>query len=243
MHIPPLPWDCALILIALPVIPPWRGTARVRQLLVRPYLTRRDRYRMYGSTMAVQWLAVGLTAWRAHARGWTWESLGVGWGAPGLTIAITIAMSVALAATQRVGLGRMASAPEARGSIAYQMLRKLMPQEGSEIAPFAALGVTVGICEEFLYRGFAFAAFLRLLHGSVGQAIFGSAVLFAAGHLYQGAPGLISTFILGVIFGGARFWTGSLVPGIVAHTITDLIAGILGPRLLKRGEKSENGSV
>ncbi len=90
-----------------------------------------------------------------------------------------------------------------------------MPHNMIEALAFVALVSTVALCEEYLYRGFAFAAFQD-----------------AAGHLYQGRRGLRTTFIVGILFAAARIATASLVPSIAAHFVTDLVAGLVGPRIL-----------
>ena len=237
MQIAGVPWDCALLLLALAIVPAWRGSIRMRQLLARPSVDRRARYRMYGSTIVAQWLAVGVVLWRAHARGWSAADLGLILGpAAALTLGVGVVLSLALASSQRFGIGRLVNTPEAHGAVTYQMMRKLMPQATAEIPFFAVLVATVGICEEFLYRGFVFAAFMRITRGSVGEALLCSALLFGVGHFYQGAPGLVSTTVLGLVFGAVRIWTGSLLPGVLAHAVTDLVAGVMGPRLIARAQ-------
>src|ERR1700722_3248918 len=63
-----IPWDYALILSVLTIVVPWRGTVRIRELLAHPTLGTSERVAMYGSTIAFQWLAAILTAWRVLAR-------------------------------------------------------------------------------------------------------------------------------------------------------------------------------
>jgi membrane protease YdiL (CAAX protease family) len=67
-------------------------------------------------------------------------------------------------------------------------------------------------------------------------AIFGSAALFAVGHLYQGRPGVMMTFLLGLIFASIRVWTGTLIPCVMVHLVVDSVAGIAGPKLLQRAD-------
>src|SRR5688572_26116098 len=100
MDISALPWDCALILAALAVLVPWRGTARVHKLLATPQLGTRDRIAIYGSTMAFQWIAASVTAWRTYARGWSPESLGLSLRDPAMTIGIGTAMALLVALFQ-----------------------------------------------------------------------------------------------------------------------------------------------
>jgi membrane protease YdiL (CAAX protease family) len=230
MQISLLPWDLAAILFLLGIVVPWRGAVRVRALLDRPALTSAERIAIYASTIAFQWILSGLTAWRCVARGWSLASLGIALTDRRAAIGVGLALASALALVQFVAfrqLGRVA--PERRGRLA-DIARKLMPQNLVEALPFVALVCTVSVCEEFLYRGFVFAAFQRVFAGSAVAAIFGSSILFGIGHFYQGRRGVANTFVLGAIFAGVRFWTGSLAPSMLAHLAVDLVAGLGGSR-------------
>src|SRR2546422_9204558 len=114
----------------------------------------------------------------------------------------------------------------------YTTLFRSMPHNFVEALVFIALAFTVAPCEEFLYRGFVFAALERAAGGSLLLATIGSSVLFGLAHLYQGRRGLISTSLMGCVFAAARIWTGSLAPPIAAHLLADLVAGLAAPRLL-----------
>ncbi|MGH9563054.1 MAG: CPBP family intramembrane glutamic endopeptidase, partial [Terracidiphilus sp.] len=74
---------------------------------------------------------------------------------------------------------------------------------------------------------------------SIAAGIFGSALVFAGAHLYQGRRGLVSTFCIGLIFSTARFWTGSLIPSIAAHFVADLTAGFLAPSFVRESMRTE----
>jgi membrane protease YdiL (CAAX protease family) len=246
MDLAALPWDYALILIVLAVFVPWRGRTRVRELLARPSLGTADRVAMYGSTIVFQWLAAGVTAWRVYARegaeSHVVRALGLALPKPWATIAVGVSLSLALAATQIMSLRSLARTPSARRGPLYEMAAKFMPQTLLETLPFLALLCTVSVCEEFLYRGFAFLAFARLSYGSVAAAIVGSSAIFAIGHLYQGRRGVTTTFFLGAVLGGVRAWTGSLVPCVLVHFVIDLVAGLAGPRMLQGLARAEDAS-
>jgi membrane protease YdiL (CAAX protease family) len=93
------------------------------------------------------------------------------------------------------------------------------------------------VSEEFLYRGFVFMAFVRMIV-NYGQpnafAVILSSMWFSLAHLYQGKRGVITTFVVGLIFALIRVWTGSLIPAIVAHIGIDLVVGICAPRYLRQ---------
>jgi membrane protease YdiL (CAAX protease family) len=238
-----LPWDLAAILLLLGIAVPWRGAVRVRALLARPALSSTERIAIYGSTIAFQWILTGLTAWRCVARGWSLVSLGIALENRPLAIGIGLALATALALVQFVAfrqLGRVA--PEQRGRLP-EIARKLMPQNLTEALPFFALVCTVSVCEEFLYRGFVFSAFQRAFGGSAVAAILCSSLLFGVGHFYQGRRGVINTSVLGAIFAAVRFWTGSLVPSILAHLAVDLVAGLGGSRWAVSQKQAEEAAA
>lgn len=86
---------------------------------------------------------------------------------------------------------------------------------------FAAFG------EEFLHRGFIIYNLQRVLGGgraAMVAAIIAQALLFGAGHAYQGPVGMIPIAIGGVVY-GFLYWAGGkrLWPLILAHGITDTI--------------------
>src|SRR5258708_13693078 len=62
-----MPWDIWLIFFALGVILPWRGRMRMKKLLAVPHVSSTERLALYASTIAFQWVAVAVVAWRAWA--------------------------------------------------------------------------------------------------------------------------------------------------------------------------------
>lgn len=228
-----MPWDFALILIVLGVLVPWRGAVRIKKLLGREPLSTADRLALYASTIAFQWLAVAVVAWRCHVRGLNTQRLALVYSDPPVIILTTVALSFFLGATQIFSLRRLARSPAHRQKHLPHLAQTVMPHNLIEALVFVALVSTVALCEEYLYRGFAFAALQDAARGSIFLAAIGSSALFALGHLYQGTRGLRTTFIVGILFAGARIVTASLLPSISAHFVTDLVAGLAGPRILR----------
>ena len=103
---------------------------------------------------------------------------------------------------------------------------------------FSALVFTVAICEEVVYRGFAQYVFTAWPFRALAAGVIGSALLFSVAHLYQGSRGLVSTFVVGLIFSGIRLWTGSLAPPMLAHFVADITAGFLAPARLAPAKES-----
>ena len=88
---------------------------------------------------------------------------------------------------------------------------------------FTALGLSAGICEELLYRGFLvayLASFLGLWPGALAAgAVFGIA------HLYQGWGGIVRTGIFGVVFALLYAWSGQLWGLVILHAAVDVLNG------------------
>jgi membrane protease YdiL (CAAX protease family) len=223
-----LPWDFVIILLVLGIVVPWRGMVRVRALLAQPQLSSAERISLYASTIAFQWLAAGIITWRAVAHGFGPAALGLSPEKPVPGLVLGAVMAVVLASLQIASLRQLSRLPPEKRGHLYQIASRLMPRNLTEALAFVALVGTVSLCEELLYRGFAFAVFKELGGGSAAAAVAGSSALFAVGHLYQGRRGVASTFVLGVLLAGARSWSGSLLPSIVAHLAVDLVAGLAG---------------
>jgi membrane protease YdiL (CAAX protease family) len=131
-------------------------------------------------------------------------------------------------------LRRVGRLDAANRSFLQILAERILPRTGVERLPYFALAVTAGLCEEFLYRGFAMAA-LQRVGLPVWQVVLVSAALFGMAHLYQGRAGLVSTTLVGVVFGSARIAYHSLIPVIAWHATLDAVAGLAGPRYLVRG--------
>jgi len=119
-----------------------------------------------------------------------------------------------------------------------KLSERLMPQTPVESAPYAALAVTAGVCEEFVYRGFVMAALARV-GIATWMVLMISSVLFGCAHAYQGRSGIIGTTLMGFVFGLVRVFTVSLAPAVVWHAAIDLVAGVAGPRFLSAARPGE----
>ena len=108
---------------------------------------------------------------------------------------------------------------------------KLSDVSDKEALVFCALSVTAGICEEFLYRGFVFAALTHIAVPIWGVLLI-SSVMFGLAHAYQGRGGVIGTLLLGTVFGLVRILYDSLVPVVLWHAAVDIVAGYAGKRYL-----------
>lgn len=234
-----MPWDIWLIFLVLGVVLPWRGRARMKKLLAMPRVSTMERLSLYASTIAFQWLAVAVVAWRAWVHGFTASQFGLIVPDRSKILIAAVVGTAAIASLQWLNLRRMGRIPvEARGSL-QAIAERILPQSTVELLPYLALAITAGLCEEFLYRGFAMAVLLHVGLPAWAVVLL-SSVLFGLAHSYQGRGGIVMTLLIGLILGTSRLAYGSLVPAILWHGGVDVVAGTAGPRYLTpRGARSQ----
>ncbi len=224
-------WDIWLIFFVLGVILPWRGRARIKKLLAMPHVSTMERLGLYASTIAFQWFAVGVVAWRAWAHGFTAVQLGLTIHGRGRVFLASIVGAGTIATVQWLNLRRAGRLPiEKRGAL-QAIAERILPRSTVELLPYLALAITAGLCEEFLYRGFAMAVLLHVGLQAWAVVLI-SSVLFGLAHSYQGRGGIVMTLLIGLILGSSRIAYDSLVPAILWHSAVDVVAGTAGPRYL-----------
>lgn len=114
------------------------------------------------------------------------------------------------------------------------VLRELLPRTAGEKGVFLFLSLCAGVGEELAFRGYAVPTVARLL-GSDLVALAVTCVPFALVHVYQGAIGVVRSYVLGIALGASFLITGSLWPAMLAHAGIDIVGGLfLGDRLLGR---------
>src|SRR5260370_16233697 len=193
-----MPWVFWLILLFLGVAVPWRGHVRLRRLLARPAIDTTEKLTLYAATIAFQWLMLGVVAWRALARGLTPAELGLtGRLSPSVVVAGLLGAAI-IGGLQWLNLWRMGKMEGAAPELMRQISSRILPQSLVELLPYLALAVTAGVCEEFLYRGFAMAALsgAGLPVWGVGMVTSG---LFCFAHSYQGREGVLGTGVVGCL--------------------------------------------
>jgi membrane protease YdiL (CAAX protease family) len=127
---------------------------------------------------------------------------------------------------RRPGEGRHAE-PPGHATLA------LLPRTAGERRLFTLVGVTAGVCEEWLYRGF-FLAVVAALAGdlSTGVLVLVAATAFGLAHAYQGAVGIVTTGLLGGIMAAVYLQTGSLLLPVLLHALIDLRFLLVPARVL-----------
>ena len=93
------------------------------------------------------------------------------------------------------------------------------------LLPFVWLFAAFG--EEFFFRGYLMNRFAQFMgEGKLAWtfALIAQAILFGAAHAYQGAPGMVSVAIGGLILGaGTLIWGRNLWPAIIGHGLADTL--------------------
>jgi membrane protease YdiL (CAAX protease family) len=246
MNLSAIPWDFILILIVLVALVPWRGAVRIRRLFAQPTLTNSQRLSLYTSTIVFQWLIVAGISWRSYSRQLSRDDLGLTVSDVWRTLSIALVVTALLCLNQWVSLRRIARVAADRRGFLFRFTEKIMPQTSAETLVFVALACSAGLSEEFTYRGFVFAVFSRAFADSAFPASIAMVVTsawFAVAHLYQGRRGMLTTFVVGLVFSAVRIWSGNLAPAIAGHIGVDLIAGLCAPRFLRGASEPQTGSA
>jgi membrane protease YdiL (CAAX protease family) len=129
-------------------------------------------------------------------------------------------------ARRRPGEGRHAE-PQGQATLA------LLPRSAGERRLFTVVGVTAGVCEEWLYRGF-FLAVVSALAGGLPTwvLVLVAAAAFGVAHAYQGRAGVALTGVLGGVMAALYLQTGSLLLPVLLHAAIDLRFLLVPARVL-----------
>jgi len=214
---------------------PLLGRGSHRRLLAALDAGQPDaRLRFYRSWTAMAWVLAGVTTLVVLGNGWPLAELGLrppqvphgfGQGFIGGMAGALIAglvIGVALSRRQSHAPSRAAAAPRVPGG---DKVLRMLPQGRAERWGFAALAVTAGLTEEWIWRGFGAAA----LHAAWPQLALAPTVVvlalaFGWAHFYQGLSGMAATAVLGGLFAWLYLSTGSLWLPMLLHVLVDLRA-------------------
>jgi hypothetical protein len=101
----------------------------------------------------------------------------------------------------------------------------MVPHTNLEVALWILVALTAGVCEEALFRGYLQRQFIAFT-GSVPAGLTLSAIVFGAGHIYQGVRAAALIAIYGLMFGLLAEWRKSVRPGMIAHAWQDTLTGL-----------------
>ncbi|HWC98144.1 MAG TPA: type II CAAX endopeptidase family protein [Candidatus Sulfopaludibacter sp.] len=209
-------WHTVLVLLAIAGITGWGKiySDHLRAIANSPRLP------LYATTAVFEWALLGLVLWGAPAN----IVMGPRW-----TNTKRIVFDVLIAAgfwivsgILLVVLSRLLGATSLSRNVKF-----MLPRTPLEMAAWVALCVTAGICEEAVFRGYLQPQFGGLT-GSSAAGILLSAVIFGAGHAYQGWRSAVLIACYGAMFGLLAKWRRTTRPGMIAHFWQDCVSGLLG---------------
>ena len=104
-------------------------------------------------------------------------------------------------------------------------LSALLPSTGAERLTWLLVALSVGFCEEVVYRGYLQRQ-LGALTGRAGLGIAFSAILFGVAHAEQGVGSALRIAGYGLALGVLAHARRSLRPGIACHVAIDLVSAL-----------------
>jgi membrane protease YdiL (CAAX protease family) len=106
----------------------------------------------------------------------------------------------------------------------------LSPSGTAQMILAVVLVVVVAIAEETIFRGYFILRFSNVFKNQ-SAAVFLSAFIFSVGHGYEGAAGVATIYVMGIIFAVVYLWRKSIVAPMVMHFLQDFSGIILLPLL------------
>jgi membrane protease YdiL (CAAX protease family) len=196
----------------------------------------RARRSFYRRLLVLEWgLAVVVAVVMAAAPGVSPAQLGLrwpdAWPGPVTGAAVLVVLVFVLLSTRALRSGALARLPEAarrpregrHSEPPVHATLELLPRSRTERHLFTVVGLTAGICEEWLYRGFLLAVVAALAGGLPTLVlVLVAAAAFGLAHVYQGPVGVLTTAVLGGVLAALYLQTGSLLLPVVLHAAIDL---------------------
>jgi len=102
----------------------------------------------------------------------------------------------------------------------------LVANGNDNIALAVLLVIVVAIVEETVYRGYLILR-LNAVARRPWIAVLFSAAIFALGHGYEGAAGVVSVYFLGVVLALVYLWRRSLIAPMIIHFMIDFTSIVL----------------
>jgi uncharacterized protein len=241
------PAQLAAVAIAgyLVVGEPFVGHALHRRFEGRQRTDPAARRSLYRRLLVLEWglALIALVVWLS-APGVTAGQVGLSWPQrwPGVLSSIACLLLLALVAWSTVALrsGVLAgpAAPVRAGEARHaeppgSSTVALLPRTPQERRLFAVVGVTAGVCEEWLYRGFFLALVAAVAPGLPGPVlVLVAALAFGLAHAYQGVAGVVTTGVLGGVLAAVYLSSGSLLLPVLLHALIDLRFLLVPPSAL-----------
>lgn len=219
------PWPAALlILLILIVALPVNALLAAKRFHAAPP-SGRIKVRRYVRTILILWGVTGLALFALRLHGL--DAASVGLRPPDHPVQLAYGL-LALSAPLVAAWSGLRPTPRSDYAGA---LRALLPDERVQWAWFLAVAVSAGLCEEFLYRGYAITM-LTAAGGSLPLGIAASTLGFGFAHAYQGRTGVIGATISGGVYAAVFVVTHSLYPCMLGHIVQDITGAVVLTRAL-----------
>jgi uncharacterized protein len=111
------------------------------------------------------------------------------------------------------------------GPIHAKAINVILPLGGREVAVWVVISLTAGFVEELVYRGYLQSQFSRF-GMPAGLAILTQAIIFGAGHAYEGWQKAVAITCFAIFAGVVAAWRRSLRPNMMGHAMMDLLAAV-----------------
>lgn len=102
----------------------------------------------------------------------------------------------------------------------------LAPHSWGALIVFILLSATAGFVEELIFRGYLQRQ-IGILTGRISVGVLASALVFGAGHGYEGVRRMVLIFIFGLMFSALTLWRRNLRSAMMAHAWFDAFQGVL----------------
>lgn len=109
------------------------------------------------------------------------------------------------------------------GPAGFVSTRGLLPTDGAEVAVWMITAISAGIVEETVFRGYLQQQ-ITAWTGSATVGIIAQAIMFGAGHAYQGWKNVTLICVWGVGFGVTAWLRRGLRGNMIAHAAIDALA-------------------
>jgi len=106
----------------------------------------------------------------------------------------------------------------------------MIPGDLSKLALAILLVAIVGVAEETIFRGYLIMRFQDLNTGTPAAIVL-SAFIFSLGHGYEGAAGVVTIGVMGLVFALVYLWRRSLVAPMMMHCLVDFMSIVVAPVL------------
>lgn len=233
----------AVLLVLIVIVLPLEALVSHRQ--TRAKLASDEpgiRLKLYREALAVLWgttLPI-LLIWVLYGRDWADLGFNLSWDGYDLLAWALASVPVAFFASQLFYVSR-----SAKGRALYRdelgkdkVVSNFLPHTREEYRTFRLVGVTAGITEEIIFRGYLIWALSLFLPFWIGVCV--SLILFVLMHLYQGMGQLPVIFLTGAWLTAVVLISGSLWPAIALHISIDVLNNEMIWIIRNRVEDSES---